>query len=249
MFGSLAKSYYAEKYNIDPSNIVVVSIMPCTAKKSEAQRHEMQSGDYQDVDIVITTRELASMIKQSGITIQALPDEDFDLPFGISTGAGAIFGASGGVMEAALRTVYEAVSGKPLEDINFTVLRGMEGLKEAVVKIGDIEIKVAVVSGLSNAKKLLEMIKEGKCDYHFIEVMCCPGGCIGGGGQPIPASNSIKDKRISAIYQIDNKSCIRKSHENPVVAALYDDFLEKPLSDISHKFLHTHYSDKSKDSL
>jgi iron-only hydrogenase group A len=246
MFGSLAKSYYAKKFNLNPENIVVVSIMPCTAKKSEALRHEMQQGDYSDVDIVITTRELASMIKQSGIMIETLPAEDFDLPFGISTGAGAVFGASGGVMEAALRTVYEVASGKPLKQLNFTNLRGIEGFKEAVVNIGDMDVKVAVVNGLSNARKVLDMIRKGKCDYHFIEIMCCPGGCIGGGGQPIPAPNSIKEKRITAIYQIDQQSSIRKSHENPVVTELYEEFLEKPLSDISHKYLHTHYSDKSK---
>lgn len=246
MFGSLAKSYYAEKFNLKPENIVVVSIMPCTAKKSEAVRDEMQLNGYPDVDIVITTRELASMIKQSGIMLEALPPEDFDLPFGISTGAGAVFGASGGVMEAALRTVYEVVSGKPLEQLDFTSLRGTEGLKEAKVKIGDMTVKVAVVSGLSNARRLLDMIREGRCDYHFIEVMCCPGGCIGGGGQPIPSSNSTREKRIAAIYRIDQQSSMRKSHENPIVAALYDEFLEKPLSEVSHRYLHTHYSDKSK---
>lgn len=246
MFGSLVKSYYAKKFNIDPVNIVVVSIMPCTAKKSEAQRHEMQSDGYPDVDIVITTRELASMIRQSGIILEELIPEDFDLPFGISTGAGAVFGSSGGVMEAALRTVYEVVSGKTLEDLDFKDLRGIDGLKEAEVKIGDMDVRVAVVNGLSNARKVLDMIRQGKCNYHFIEVMCCPGGCIGGGGQPIPGPDSIKEKRMDAIYQIDQHSTIRKSHENPVVAALYENFLERPLSDISHKYLHTHYSDKSK---
>lgn len=245
MFGSLTKSYYAEKYGIDPKNIVVVSIMPCTAKKSEAQRTEMKDGAYQDVDIVITTRELASLIKQSGISIETLDSQDFDLPFGISTGAGAVFGSSGGVMEAALRTVYEVVTGESLEQIDFNNLRGIKGFKESTVKIGEIDVKIAVVNGLSNAKILLNMIKEGKADYHFIEVMCCPGGCIGGGGQPIPGTNSIKENRKDAIYKIDQLSAIRKSHENPVVKVLYKEFLGEPLGEISHKYLHTHYEDKS----
>ncbi|MFZ5354013.1 MAG: NADH-dependent [FeFe] hydrogenase, group A6 [Bacillota bacterium] len=245
MFGSLAKSYYAQKYNYDPKNIVVVSIMPCTAKKSEAGRSEMQSEGCQDVDIVITTRELASMIRQSGIRIEELTNEDFDLPFGISTGAAVIFGASGGVMEAALRTVYEVVTGGSLERIDFDTLRGIEGFKEAVVKIGDTDVKVAVVNGLSNARIILDAIREGKADYHFVEVMCCPGGCIGGGGQPIPGTNSMKNKRVEAIYKADEQCNIRKSHENPAVKILYDEFLGKPLSKVSHKYLHTHYEDKS----
>lgn len=246
MFGSLAKSYYAEKYSYDPKDIVVVSIMPCTAKKSEAKRDEMHRAGYQDVDIVITTRELASMIRQAGIKIEDLAPEDFDLPFGISTGAAVIFGASGGVMEAALRTVYEVVTGDTLEQVNFNALRGIEGFKEATVSVGAIDVKVAVVNGLSNARVLLDMIRDGKADYHFIEVMCCPGGCIGGGGQPIPSTNSVKDKRVEAIYNIDEKCAIRKSHENPVVNTLYEEFLGEPLGEASHKYLHTHYEDKSK---
>lgn len=246
MFGSLAKSYYAEKYSYDPKDIVVVSIMPCTAKKSEAKRNEMHRAEYQDVDIVITTRELASMIRQAGIKIEDLTPEDFDLPFGISTGAAVIFGASGGVMEAALRTVYEVVTGDTLEQVNFNALRGIEGFKEATVSVGAIDVKVAVVNGLSNARVMLDMIRNGKADYHFIEVMCCPGGCIGGGGQPIPSTNSIKDKRVEAIYNIDGKCAIRKSHENPVVNTLYEEFLGEPLGEVSHKYLHTHYEDKSK---
>lgn len=245
MFGSLAKSYYAEKYNYDPKDIIVVSIMPCTAKKGEAKRNEMHRDGYQDVDIVITTRELASMIRQAGIKIEDLTPVDFDLPFGISTGAAVIFGASGGVMEAALRTVYEVVTGDTLEQVNFNDLRGIEGFKEATVSIGAIDAKVAVVNGLSNARIILDMIRNGKADYHFIEVMCCPGGCIGGGGQPIPSTNSVKDKRVEAIYSIDGQCAIRKSHENPVINTLYEEFLGEPLGEVSHKYLHTHYKDKS----
>ncbi|MGB7606057.1 MAG: NADH-dependent [FeFe] hydrogenase, group A6 [Lutisporaceae bacterium] len=245
MFGSLSKSYYAEKYSYDPKDIIVVSIMPCTAKKSEAKRNEMHSDGYQDVDIVITTRELASMIRKSGIRIEDLTPVDFDLPFGISTGAAVIFGASGGVMEAALRTVYEVVTGDTLEQVNFNDLRGIEGFKEATVNVGDIDVKVAVVNGLSNARMILDMIRNGKADYHFIEVMCCPGGCIGGGGQPIPTTNAIKDKRVEAIYNIDGQCAIRKSHENPVINTLYEEFLGEPLGEVSHKYLHTHYEDKS----
>ncbi|MFZ5967217.1 MAG: NADH-dependent [FeFe] hydrogenase, group A6 [Bacillota bacterium] len=245
MFGALAKSYYAEKYNIDPKDIVVVSIMPCTAKKSEAVRGEMKDSGFQDVDIVITTRELARMIKVSGIRIEHLEEEDFDLPFGISTGAGAVFGATGGVMEAALRTVYEVITKEALNDIDFKNLRGIEGFKEAEIPVGDIRVKVAVVNGLKNAKYILDLIKEGKADYHFVEIMCCPGGCIGGGGQPIPGTKEIKEKRIEAIYRVDMASALRKSHENPVVKALYEEYLKKPLGEKSHKLLHTHYSDKS----
>ncbi|MGF7058852.1 NADH-dependent [FeFe] hydrogenase, group A6 [Brassicibacter mesophilus] len=245
MFGALAKSYYSQKYNLDCNNIVVVSIMPCTAKKAEANRNEMNSSGYQDVDIVLTTRELAKMIKQSGIQIERLEDKEFDSPFGISTGAAAIFGATGGVMEAALRTVYEVVTGDDLENIEFEDLRGIEGFKESDIKVGNTNVKVAVVNGLKNAKMMLEMIKDGKADYHFVEVMCCPGGCIGGGGQPIPGTNEIKKKRIEGIYNVDINSAIRKSHQNTVVDTLYKEFLGKPLGEKSHKFLHTHYTNRS----
>lgn len=245
MFGALAKTYYAEKQGIDPKDIVVVSIMPCTAKKAEAVREEMYDSGYQDVDIVLTTRELGRMIKESRIQLEKLPEEEFDEPLGISTGAGAIFGATGGVMEAALRTVYEVVTGEELENIDFVNLRGIEGFKESTIKIGDLEVKVAVVNSLSNAKMVLDMIKEGKCKYHFIEVMCCPGGCIGGGGQPIPGNNQVKIKRVEGIYNVDKHSKIRKSHKNPSVRTLYNEFLEKPLGEKSHKLLHTHYIDRS----
>ncbi|MBM7615890.1 NADH-dependent [FeFe] hydrogenase, group A6 [Alkaliphilus hydrothermalis] len=247
MFGALTKTYYAEKVGIDPKDIIVVSIMPCTAKKTEAQRPEMTDSGYQDVDIVITTRELARMIKQSGIKVDQLEEEHFNNPFGISSGAGAVFGATGGVMEAALRTVYEVVSGEELEKIDFENLRGIDGFKEATVEIGEVVVKVAVVNGLKNAKMILDLIKEGKADYHFIEVMCCPGGCIGGGGQPIPSTNEVKEKRINAIYQVDLTSALRKSHLNPVVKTLYEEFLEKPLGEKSHELLHTHYHDESEE--
>ncbi|SHK11547.1 NADH-dependent [FeFe] hydrogenase, group A6 [Paramaledivibacter caminithermalis] len=244
MFGALAKTYYAEKFNINPENIVVVSIMPCTAKKAEALREEMSDSGYQDIDVVLTTRELARLIKQSRIRIEELKEEDFDSPFGITTGAAAIFGATGGVMEAALRTVYEEVTGEELKNIDFKNLRGINGFKEGTVKVGEIDVKVAVVNGLKNARMILEMIKQGKADYHFIEVMCCPGGCIGGGGQP-RGTNDIKKKRIEAIYKVDIQSAIRKSHDNPVIKTLYKEFLTKPLGYKSHKLLHTHYKDRS----
>ncbi|WP_432408145.1 NADH-dependent [FeFe] hydrogenase, group A6 [Wukongibacter sp. M2B1] len=244
MFGALAKTYYAEKFNIDSKDIIVVSIMPCTAKKAEAVRDEMDDSGYRDVDIVITTRELAKLVKQSRIKIEGLEEEEFDAPFGITTGAGAIFGATGGVMEAALRTVYEVVTGEELEDIDFKDLRGIDGFKESTVKVGEVDVKVAVVNGLKNARMILEMVKEGKADYHFIEVMCCPGGCIGGGGQP-RGTNETKEKRIEAIYKVDIQSQIRKSHENPVVSTLYEEFLIKPLGHKSHELLHTHYRDRS----
>ncbi|MTI71902.1 MAG: ferredoxin [Firmicutes bacterium] len=245
MFGALAKSYYAEKNNINPKDIVVVSIMPCTAKKAEAKREEMNNEGNSDVDIVLTTRELAKMIKESRIQINDLEEEKFDDPFGISTGAAVIFGASGGVMEAALRTVYEVVTKNELENIDLKEVRGLKDIKEAKVKVGDLNVKVAVANGLNNAKVLLDLIKEGKADYHFIEIMCCPGGCIGGGGQPIPGTNDIKEKRVKGIYNADSKAKIRKSHKNPAVVELYKEFLIKPLGEKSHKLLHTHYKDRS----
>lgn len=241
MFGALAKTYYSDKIGISPENIIVISIMPCTAKKAEVVRDEMKTEKYQDVDYVLTTREFAQMIKQSGYDINSVDEEEFDEPFGITSGAGVIFGATGGVMEAALRTVYEVVTNKELENINFTSVRGLQGIKEAEVKVGDILVKVAVASSLSNAKILLEKIKNGESDYHFIEIMCCPGGCIGGGGQPKPFTNEIRKERIKATYIIDEKMEIRKSHKNPAVLKLYEEYLEKPNSHKSHELLHTHY--------
>jgi len=247
MFGALAKSYYAKKIGINPENIFVVSIMPCTAKKYEAKRPEMSiEGFRQDVDAVLTTRELGRMLKQAGIDFEKLPDEDYDEPFGITTGAAVIFGATGGVMEAALRTVYEVVTGKSLERIDFHTVRGLGGIKEAEVDLGGIQARVAVAHSLSNARKILELIKSGKCDYHFIEVMCCPGGCIGGGGQPYHTCDEVRLKRILATYQADRNLPIRKSHENPAIKALYNEFLKEPLGENSHHLLHTHYMSRKR---
>ena len=224
----------------------VVSVMPCTAKKLEAGREEMRSvGDMPDVDAVLTTREAAQMMREMGIDFPNLPDEKFDEPLGISTGAAVIFGATGGVMEAALRTVYEVVTGETLANLDFMAVRGLEGVKEATVKVGELDVKVAVASGLANARKLMDLIMEGKADYHFIEIMCCPGGCLGGGGQPIPTTDEIRKKRMEAIYREDAGLPMRKSHENPAVVALYKEFLEKPLGHKSHELLHTHYTPKS----
>ncbi|MDD2622373.1 MAG: NADH-dependent [FeFe] hydrogenase, group A6 [Bacteroidales bacterium] len=258
MFGALAKTYYAQKRNIDPADIVSVSVMPCTAKKFEADRPEMRSSGYKDVDYVLTTRELAVMIKQAGIDFESLKEEKYDSIMGQSTGAAVIFGATGGVMEAALRTAYELVTGRevPFDGLNITPVRGMEGVKEASVKIegtlpewkfleGAI-LNTAIAHGLVNAKKVMELVDSGKANYHFIEIMACPGGCLGGGGQPIPTNMEIRMKRNKAIYQEDAGMPIRKSHENPEVALIYKEFLEKPLGHTSHKLLHTTYIDRAK---
>jgi NADH-quinone oxidoreductase subunit G/NADP-reducing hydrogenase subunit HndD len=242
MFGALAKSYYAEKMNIDPMDMFVVSIMPCTAKKYESQRDEMSiDGENPDVDVVLTTRELGKMIRQMGINFKNIEGVPFDKPFGITTGAAAIFGATGGVMEAALRTVYEVVNKEALKDINFTEVRGTEGIKEAEVEIGGQKIKVAVAHTLSNAKVLCEQVKDGTSPYTFIEIMTCPGGCIGGGGQPYGTTNEVREKRIDAIYKVDEDMPIRQSHKNPDIIKLYDEYLMKPLGKKSHHLLHTHY--------
>lgn len=246
MFGALAKTYYAEKMGIDPANMVVVSIMPCTAKKFEAARPEMNSSGYADVDYVLTVRELARMIKQAGIDFSELPEEEYDAPLGISTGAGVIFGATGGVMEAALRTAYELATGKMLEKLDFEEVRGLEGVKEASVNLEGTVLKVAVAHGLGNARTLLDAVKSGEKQYHFIEIMTCPGGCIGGGGQPIPTDTSVREKRLAAIYEADRKMPLRKSHENPAVQELYRTYLGKPLSEKSHHLLHTHYRGRPK---
>jgi NADH-quinone oxidoreductase subunit G/NADP-reducing hydrogenase subunit HndD len=241
MFGALAKTYYAKRMGLKAEDIYVVSIMPCTAKKFEAARPEMNASGHRDVDAVLTTRELSRMLKQSGINWSNLPDSAYDDPLGISTGAGVIFGATGGVMEAALRTVYEVVTGCQLSDINFAAVRGMQGIKEADVVVGDLTVKVAVAHGLANARQIMDQIVAGSSPYHFIEIMCCPGGCIGGGGQPIPTTNAIREKRIGATYQADADMTLRQSHHNPAVACLYEEFLKRPLSHTSHELLHTHY--------
>lgn len=244
MFGPLAKTYFAEKEGIDPADIVCVSIMPCTAKKFECTRPEMKDSGYKDVDIVLTSRELGRMFKQANINLPELPEEEYDAPLGISTGAGEIFGATGGVMEAALRTVYEVVTGKELDDINFRQCRGLEGVKEATIQVGDLPVKIAIAHGLGNARKLLDKVRKGEADYHFIEIMCCPGGCIGGGGSPIPTNTEIRQKRIDATYIEDERMVLRKSHDNPAVKALYEEFLEKPLGHKSHELLHTRYTER-----
>jgi NADH-quinone oxidoreductase subunit G/[NiFe] hydrogenase diaphorase moiety small subunit/NADP-reducing hydrogenase subunit HndD len=258
MFGALAKTYYAQKRNIDPSKIVSISIMPCTAKKFEADRPEMRSSGYKDVDYVLTTRELAIMIKQAGLDFQALPESHYDSIMGESTGAAVIFGATGGVMEAALRTAYEVVTGRevPFNGLNITPVRGMEGVREASVKIEGTtadwkflegaELKCVVAHGLTNAKKVMDSVRDGKSNYHFMEIMACPGGCIGGGGQPIPTNAEIRRKRTEAIFAEDTGMKIRKSHENPEVIAIYKEFLEKPLGHKSHELLHTHYKERAR---
>lgn len=245
MFGALAKTWYATKMNIDPKDIFVVGIMPCTAKKFEVLRDDENAAGYPDVDISITTRELARMIDRAGLNFTALPDSEFDDPLGESSGAAAIFGATGGVMEAALRTASEWLVGSaaPLE---FTEVRGVEGLKEASYKLGDLTINVAVASGMVNAKKLLESIQSGEKTYHFIEIMGCPGGCVTGGGQPIQSARvrntmSLRATRGASLYAEDKGMAIRKSHENPVVKKIYDEFLGKPGSHKAHEVLHTSY--------
>ncbi len=246
MFGALAKTYYPQQAGIDPAAVTVVSIMPCTAKKYEAQRPEMNSSGFQDVDYVLTTRELARMIKTAGLEFESLPEEEYDDPLGISTGAGAIFGATGGVMEAAIRTVYEIVTKEELPGLDLLPVRGLEGVKEATVTVGDTTLKVAVAHGLANARKVVERVLNKEADYHFIEIMCCPGGCIGGGGQPITRMDDAKEKRMEGIYQVDRDLPIRKSHENPAVQKLYEDFLKEPLGHKSHELLHTTYRARSR---
>jgi NADH-quinone oxidoreductase subunit G/NADP-reducing hydrogenase subunit HndD len=241
MFGAVAKTYYAQKLGIDPKDMVVVSIMPCTAKKFECQRDEMCASGFRDVDFSLTTREAARMLKEKGIDLKEMPEEDFDDPLGISTGAAAVFGATGGVMEAALRSVYEILTGKTLERLDFYSVRGMDGVKEATVDINGMEVHVAVAHGLGNARKVLDQVKAGRSKYHFIEIMACPGGCIGGGGQPIPTNLEIRMKRIEAIYQVDRSLPLRKSHENPAVQRLYEEFLGEPNGERAHHLLHTHY--------
>lgn len=242
MFGTIAKTYFAKKINVNPNDIVVVSIMPCLAKKYEASRPEMRINGVRDVDIVLSTRELAKMIKEAGIDFLSLEDDNFDNPIGESTGAAVIFGASGGVMEAAVRTAYEWITGESGPPLEFNSVRGYEGIKEASLKIKDMDINVAVTNGLGNAVKMLDNIREGKVNYHLIEIMACPGGCIGGGGQPyIYGDTSILQKRIDAIYKEDVNKQYRKSHENPSIQKLYSEFLGKPYGEKAHQLLHTYF--------
>jgi iron-only hydrogenase group A len=258
MFGAVAKTYYADKINIKAQDMTVVSIMPCVAKKFECERPEMRDSGYQDVDYVLTTRELAMMIKQAGIDFNKLDDEHYDSILGESTGAAVIFGATGGVMEAALRTAYEIVTGRevPFTNLNIKPVRGMDGIKEASIKIKNVkpewaflegvDLNVAIAHGLANARLLMEKVKSGEASYHFIEIMGCPGGCLGGGGQPIPTSPEIRKKRAEAIYSEDEEMVIRKSHENPEVTEIYKHFLGEPLGHKSHDLLHTHYKPRKR---
>lgn len=246
MFGAIAKTYYPEKAGLDVNDIVTVAVMPCTAKKYEASRPEIGRNGQQDVDIVLTTRELIKLIKYVGLSLTELPESDFDSPLGVGSGAGVIFGATGGVMEAALRTVYEKVTGKTLKKLEFTAVRGFEGIKEATVTINGRDIRLAVVHTLKNARKIMEQVKKGISPYDFIEVMACPGGCIGGGGQPIGTTNAIRQKRMAALYEIDKNMPLRKSHENPEIITLYKDFLGEPLSEKAHELLHTTYTKVTK---
>ncbi|MBR5809156.1 MAG: [Clostridia bacterium] len=246
MFGAVIKSYFAEKNNIDPKKIYVVSVMPCTAKKFENSRPEMEANGLRDVDAVITTRELAKMIKEQGILFDKLPDEMFDMPFGEASGAAHIFGATGGVMEAALRTVYEILEGKELDKLDFEAVRGTDGIKEATVSMGGMDVNVAIAHGLGNARKLLDSIKSGEKTYHFIEVMACPGGCVTGGGQPICDAKTwmnvdVKAERAKALYTEDKNATVRQSHKNPDMDILYKEYFEKPGSHKAHELLHTHY--------
>jgi len=246
MFGALAKTYYAEKMGIDPKDIVSVSVMPCTAKKYECERPEMADSGYQDVDYVLTTREAAQMIKEAGIDLPTLPEGVYDDPLGMSTGAAVIFGNTGGVMEAALRTAYKLLTGEELGNVNIEAVRGIEGVREATIDVGGLQVKAAVAHGLSNAREVLEGIKSGRFkDYHFIEIMCCPGGCIGGGGQPQPTNEEIRKARTAAIYEEDESMPVRRSHENLAVQKLYEEFLGEPLSHKSHTLLHTHYTPRA----
>jgi NADH-quinone oxidoreductase subunit G/NADP-reducing hydrogenase subunit HndD len=254
MFGAIAKTFYAQKAGIDPASMRLASIMPCTAKKHEARRPEMRGAweywkgkgaaagsSYYDVDWAITTRELARMITRAGIDIDRLPEEEFDDPLGRSTGAATIFGTTGGVMEAALRTVYEVVTGAPLPSLDFEAVRGLEGIKKAEVDLAGTKVRVAVAHTLKNARVLLDEIAAGTSPYHFIEVMTCPGGCVGGGGQPVRVDQAKRLARNAAMYTEDRRLTLRKSHENPAVKALYAEFLGEPLGHLSHELLHTKY--------
>ncbi len=251
MFGAIVKTYYAEKIGKDPKDIVVVSVMPCTAKKFEKNRPEMAAAGVPDIDYVLTTRELARLIKKNGIMFNELEDAEYDLPLGIASGAGLIFGVTGGVMEAALRTVREILENKSYGKIDFTDVRGAKGIKEATYNIAGIDVKVAVASGLANARILCDQIKEGKSPYHFIEIMSCPGGCVNGGGQPIKTADvrnntDYRALRTNAIYDTDEKMKLRKSHDNPIIKELYETYLGEPNGHKSHAILHTKYIARSK---
>src|SRR5574344_1519411 len=248
MFGSIAKTYLAEKMGIKRENMVVVSVMPCLAKKYECQREEFKVDGNPDVDYSISTRELAQLIKSANIDFNALPEEDYDAPLGESTGAAVIFGATGGVIEAAVRTAYELYTNKKLEQIDFTELRGLEGIRHATIDFNGVKLNIGIAHTLGNARKLLDGVRSGMYNFHAIEIMACPGGCIGGAGQPLHrGDSSVLESRMEAIYREDKSKKIRKSHENPYIIKLYEEFLGKPLSDRAHHLLHTHYFDKQID--
>jgi len=250
MFGAIAKTYFAEKIQTKREDMVVVSVMPCLAKKYECQRDEFATDGNPDVDFSISTRELANLIKGANIDFNLLPDEDFDNPMGDSTGAAVIFGTTGGVIEAAVRSAYELHTKKKLEKVDFEQLRGLEGVREATIDFDGLPIRIGIAHGLGNARKLLEDIKAGKSDFHAIEIMACPGGCIGGGGQPLHhGDSSILKARQIAIYQEDKNKPIRKSHENPFIIKLYEEYLGHPMSEKAHHLLHTHYFDKKNEFL
>ncbi|MCE1247935.1 MAG: [FeFe] hydrogenase, group A [Firmicutes bacterium] len=246
MLGSLLKTYYAEKEGKNPEDVFVVSVMPCTAKKFEVKRPEFYKGNVPDVDVVLTTREMARMIKISGLDFQAMPDQRYDDYFNLTSSAGKIFGSTGGVMEAALRTAYCTLTGKDLQTIEFEPVRGLNGVKEAVVDINGLKLSIVVASGLTNADIILKRIKENPERYQFIEIMACPGGCIAGGGQPKPQDKEIIAKRQQALYSIDKNAQLRLAHQNPVIKKIYDDYLGKPLGHKSHDLLHTHYRERDK---
>lgn len=250
MFGAITKTYYAEKMGIDPKDIVCVSVMPCTAKKFEVGREDQNAAGVPDVDISITTRELARLIRKVGIDFRSLPDEGFDDPLGESTGAGVIFGATGGVMEAALRTAVETLTGEELENVEFHEVRGTEGIKEATYNVAGMDVKVAVASGLTNAKVIMDKIRAGEADYHFVEIMCCPGGCVNGGGQPqvhadVRNFEDVRAIRAKVLYDNDAAKTLRKSHENPSIQRVYEEYLGEPGSEKAHHILHTTYVERS----
>lgn len=247
MFGAIAKTYFVDKINVKREDLVVVSIMPCLAKKYECQRDEFKVDGNPDVDYSISTRELAHLIKRANMDLKNMPEDDFDKPLGESSGAAVIFGATGGVIEAATRTAYEIYTKKTLDKVDFKQLRGMDGIRKAEVDFDGFTVKIGIAHGLGNARKLLEDVRAGKSEFHAIEIMACPGGCIGGGGQPLHHGDlSILKKRTEAIYREDAGKPIRKSHENPYIIKLYEEFLGKPMSEKSHQLLHTHYTDKRK---
>ncbi len=251
MFGAIMKTYYAEKFDIDPAKMVVVAVMPCTAKKFERTRDSQSASGYPDIDIVLTTRELAKLLKAQGINLAAMPESEFDNPIGEGSSAGLLFGATGGVMEAALRTVYEVVTGKEPEKLEFKAVRGTKGIKTAVIDMNGTKVKVAVAHTLQNAKVIMEQIKAGTADYQFVEIMTCPGGCVNGGGQPIHSAKTlnttdIKTLRAKAIYKSDKKAALRKCHENPIVKTLYKEYFGEPNSHKAHEVLHTKYTKRTK---